>query len=273
VRVRLNEKSLEIEEGLTLFAVKERYKPGADIIICNGFPAFEDRVLAEGDTVQLIRRGEAPHKEEMEALMAARHTPGVHEAMKRACVGIAGLGGLGSTCAAALCRMGIGRLVLVDFDLVEPSNLNRQQYFVDQIGMYKTDATRQNLERINPYVALETHCLVLDEENIPFLFRDAPVVVEAVDRADTKAMIVKTVLARMPETTVVCASGLAGYGDGNEIRMHRLTPRLFMVGDGHSEARPGMGLMAPRVGIAASQQANTVIRIILGEEPAEGRQG
>jgi sulfur carrier protein ThiS adenylyltransferase len=270
VRIRLNEKVIELEGGLTLFALRERYKPEADLVVCNGFPAAEDRALAEGDTVQLIKRGEVPGPEEMEALMAARHSPGVHEALKRATVGIAGLGGLGSTCAAALCRMGVGKLVLADFDVVEPSNLNRQQYFIDQVGMHKTDATRRNLERINPYVAVETHCLVLDETNIPLLFKGAPVVVEAFDRADMKSMIVKTVLSRMPGTTVVCASGVAGYGDGNEIRVIRVTPRLFVVGDGRSEAGPGMGLMAPRVGIAANQQANTVIRVILGEEPPPG---
>ena len=159
--------------------------------------------------------------------MMARHTPGVHQVLKQAKVGIAGLGGLGSSCAFALCRMGIGTLVLADFDVVEPSNLNRQQYFVDQIGMYKTDATKANLANINPYVEVEIHRIVLDESNIPVVFRDASVVVEAFDRADMKAMIIRTVLARMPDVTIVAASGVAGCGDGNEVVVSRVTPRLY----------------------------------------------
>jgi sulfur carrier protein ThiS adenylyltransferase len=138
--------------------------------------------------------------------------------------------------------------------------------------MPKIEATRQNLERINPYVQIETHRLMLDEENIPRVFEGASVVVEAFDRAEMKAMIIKTVMSSMPHAFVVAASGVAGYGDGNEIRAMELTRRLFIIGDGKSEARPGMGLMAPRVGIASHQQANTVVRIILGELPA-GTQG
>ena len=268
MRVRVNEKVLSLDEGMTLFRLRELCKPEADLVIYNGFPVPADLGLKDGDTVQLIRRGEAPTLQEMEGLMVARHTPGVHEALKKATVGIAGLGGLGSSCAVALCRMGIGTLVLADFDVVEPSNLNRQQYFVDQIGMYKTEATRQNLQRINPYVRLETHCLMLDESNIPRIFSGASVVVEAFDRAEMKAMIVKTVLSAMPGVSVVAASGVAGYGDGNEVRVAELTQHLFIIGDGRSEARPGMGLMAPRVGIAAHQQANTAVRIILGDLPA-----
>lgn len=267
MRLRVNEKSLEADRGLTLFRLRERTKPDADLIIYNGFPASEDTELKDGDSVQLIRKGELPGPDEMEALMIARHTPGVHEALKKATVGIAGLGGLGSSCAVALCRMGVGRLILADFDVVEPSNLNRQQYFVDQIGMYKTEATKMNLARINPYVEIETHRVMLDESNIPLVFRGASVVVEAFDRAEMKAMIIRTVMSAMPDAAVVAASGVAGYGDGNEVRAMELTSRLFIIGDARSEARPGMGLMATRVGIAAHQQANTVVRIILGELP------
>jgi sulfur carrier protein ThiS adenylyltransferase len=267
MKLRINEKNLDADEGLTLFQVREQIKPDADLIIYNGFPASADIELEEGDSVQLIRKGVMPGPEEMEALMIARHTPGVHEALKKATVGIAGLGGLGSSCAVALCRMGVGRLILADFDVVEPSNLNRQQYFVDQIGMFKTEATRLNLERINPYVAIETHRVMLDETNIPRVFEGASIVVEAFDRAEMKAMIIKTVMSEMADVYVVAASGVAGYGDGNEVKAMELTKRLFIIGDAKSEARPGMGLMAPRVGIAAHQQANTVVRIILGELP------
>jgi sulfur carrier protein ThiS adenylyltransferase len=266
VKVRINEKSAVIEEGLTLGEVKKLHKAGADVLILNGFPAPADTVLNDGDELFLIRRGEVPTEEDLEGLMAARHTPGVHARLKCASVGIAGVGGLGSAVAVALARVGVGRLVVADFDVVEPSNLNRQQYFIDQIGRFKVDALFDNLQRINPYVTVEAHCVLLGPENIPEIFSDCPIVVEAFDRADMKAMLVNRVLESLPQCTVVAASGLAGYGPNNSIATRKVSRRLYLVGDSVSEAAPGCGLMAPRVGIAASQQANQVIRILLGED-------
>jgi len=246
-------------------ALADSRKPGADVLILNGFPAPGSTLLKEGDAVFLITRGELPAEDELEYLLASRHTPGVHARLKSATVGIAGVGGLGSAVAVALARVGVGRLVLADFDVVEPSNLNRQQYFIDQLGRFKVDALEENLRRINPYVMVETHQVLLSPDNIPTIFAPCPVVVEAFDRADMKAMLVDTLLGEMDGVTVVAASGLAGYGPNNDIITRRVSSRLFLVGDTVSEARPGSGLMAPRVGIAASHQANQVLRIILGE--------
>jgi sulfur carrier protein ThiS adenylyltransferase len=176
------------------------------------------------------------------------------------------LGGLGSSVAIALTRVGVGRLILVDFDLVEPSNLNRQQYFSHQIGMPKVEALRENLSKINPYVTLRTYHEKLDKENVERFFKEADVVVEAFDRADQKAMLINAISEKMPQKYIVAASGVAGYGDNNEIKTVRFSSRLFIVGDQKTAARPGVGLMAPRVGIAAHHQANTVLRILLGEE-------
>jgi len=266
LQISLNEKKIGIEDGLTLALLVQRHKPGADVVILNGFPAPLDTVLREGDAVFLIQRGEQPDEEELEYLLASRHTPGVHARLKQAVVGIAGVGGLGSAAAVALARVGIGRLVIADFDVVEPSNLNRQQFFVDQIGLFKVDALADNLRRINPYVAVDTHRVVLGLDNIPAIFSSCTILVEAFDRADMKAMLVDAVMECMPGVTVVAASGMAGYGANNAIVTRRIGDRLFLVGDGVSEASPGNGLMAPRVGIAASHQANQVVRIILGEE-------
>jgi sulfur carrier protein ThiS adenylyltransferase len=266
MHIRLNEKLIAIPEGTTLAELAESRKPGADVLILNGFPAPGTSPLADGDTVFLITRGEQPDAEELESLLAARHTPGVHARLKSATVGIAGVGGLGSAVAVALARVGVGRLIIADFDVVEPSNLNRQQYFIDQLGLYKVDALAQNLRRINPYVTVDSHRVLLDQDNIPAIFAPCPVVVEAFDRADMKAMLVDTLLGGMQGVTVVAASGLAGYGPNNDIVTRRVSSRLFLVGDTVSEARPGSGLMAPRVGIAASHQANQVLRILLGEE-------
>lgn len=266
MNIRINEKSAVVANGLTLGAVAETNKEGADVLILNGFPAPPDSPLHDGDELFLIRRGEVPTKEELEGLIAARHTPGVHHRLKQSVVGIAGVGGLGSSVAVALARVGIGRLVIADFDVVEPSNLNRQQYFIDQIGRYKVDALVENMRRINPYVAVDAHRLLLDPENIPVVFAECSIVVEAFDRADMKAMLVNRVLEAMPQCTVVAASGLAGYGSNNSISTRRVSPRLYLVGDTVSEAAPGNGLMAPRVGIAAHHQANQVVRLLLGEE-------
>lgn len=265
ILIRCNETSLAVEKGSTLAGLAERHKPGADILILNGFPASGDTPLQEGDSVFIIKRGELPGREELEAVMAARHTPGVHELLKRASVGIAGVGGLGSAVAVALARVGVGRLVIADFDLVEPSNLNRQQYFIDQLGHYKVDALAENLKRINPFVTVERHRTLLEPGNIPSIFATCTIVVEAFDRADMKAMLVDSLLCDLPQVTVVAASGLAGYGPNNRISTSRVSKRLYLVGDRVSEARPGSGLMAPRVAIAAGHQANQVLRIILGE--------
>lgn len=267
MEISLNEKTIEIAAGLTLAELAANRKPGADVLILNGFPAPPETVLQQGDSVFLIRRGEIPDKDELEALMAARHTPGVHARLKEATVGIAGVGGLGSAVAVALARVGIGRLVIADFDVVEPSNLNRQQYFIDQLGHFKVDALAENLKRINPYTRVDQHRVMLSPDNIPTIFSRCRIIIEAFDRADMKAMLVDTVMGEMPDIAVIAASGMAGYGPNNQIATRRISRRLFLVGDAVSEARPGNGLMAPRVGIAASHQANQAVRIILGEEP------
>ena len=265
MNIRINEHDTVVADNITLAALAESFKPGADVLILNGFPAAEQTEVHEGDRVFLIRRGEQPTEDELEHLMAARHTPGVHARLKRAVVGIAGAGGLGSAVAVALARIGVGRLIIADFDVVEPSNLNRQQYFIDQIGMFKVTALAENLHRINPYVTVGPQIVLLDPENIATIFDGCTIIVEAFDRADMKAMLVNTVLDQMPDTILIAASGLAGYGPNNDIVTTRVTSRLYLVGDGVSEARPGSGLMAPRVGIAASHQANQVVRLLLGE--------
>ncbi len=266
ITVRVNERVRRLPAGTTLADVVRAEKPDADVWIRNGFPAAGDTFLEDGDEIVLIRRGEIPPPEELEHLLVARHTPGVHRKVREARIGVAGLGGLGSQVAIALARTGFGTLVLADFDVVEPSNLNRQQYFIDQIGQPKVDALAATLERINPYIRVETHRVVLKRGNIPSIFSGCHVVVEAFDRADQKAMLVETLLAHFPDTWVVAASGLAGYGPADAIRTHRMGTRLFVVGDLETAAQPGVGLMAPRVGVAAHMQANLVLRIVLGEE-------
>jgi sulfur carrier protein ThiS adenylyltransferase len=262
MQIKLNEKKITIDAETTLLELKSEYKPDADIMVLNGFPVESDRELEDGDSVVFIQRGEVPAQDELESLLVARHTPGVHKTLKQSCVGIAGLGGLGSNIAISLARVGIGSLILVDYDVVEPSNLNRQQFFIDQIGEYKVDALSHIITRINPFIEIVTHNIKITEENIRELFGDADVIVEALDRAETKAMFIENVLLELQETPIVAGVGMAGYGK-NEIIHTRQIDNLFICGDEETEAREGRGLMAPRVGIVANMQANKVMEILL----------
>jgi len=241
-------------------------KPGADVLLRNGFPCNEETLLREGDVVILIRRGETPAAEALEALMAARHTPGVHARLKQGVVGIAGLGGLGSTVAVALARVGVGTLILADFDMVEPSNLNRQQYDIGHIGMPKTAAMTAVLNRINPYLTIRSHQVMLDSGNIPTIFRDVMVLIECFDRADQKAMLVESASEGLPGAFIIGGSGMAGFGDSNRIQTIRMGAKIFVSGDLATAAAPGRGLMAPRVGIAACHQANLAVALIVDPE-------
>ncbi|PLY03131.1 MAG: thiamine biosynthesis protein ThiF [Desulfuromonas sp.] len=267
MQINLNEQKIDISAETTLHQLRDRYKADADVLIQNGHPVKEDVPIAAGDRIVLIRRGEKPSAEEMEALLVSRHTPDVHEKLKAATVGIAGVGGLGSALAIALARSGIGRLILADFDVVEPSNLNRQQYFIDQIGLPKVDALKENLKRINPYVQAATFFGRLDRENIPQVFAGVYVMIEAFDAADQKAMLVETFRNCSPDVPLVAASGLAGHETANSVTTRKAGNNFYLVGDGETAAEPGRGLMAPRVGVAAHHQANAVLRLILNEEP------
>ena len=187
----------------------------------------------------------------------------INEKLRKSVVGIAGLGGLGSTVAAALARAGTGRLIIADFDRVEESNLNRQQYFTDQLGKTKVEATIENLRRINPSVRVEGFNLKLDKTNIGEVFAGADVIAECFDCAQAKQMIVETVLAKMKEQVIVSATGLAGFGRSNEIKTRQISERLILVGDGESGVDSCDLLFASRVWIAASHQANAVIELLL----------
>lgn len=264
MKILLNERVLDIPSDTTLRQVRNTQKPNADVLIYNGAAVTEDFVLQEGDVVNLIQRGEIPPASELEALMVSRHTPGVHEKIKGAVVGIAGLGGLGSAIAVALARIGVGKLILADFDVVEPSNLNRQQYFIDQLGMTKAEALEANLKRINPYVTYETHCTKVTPDNVADLFTEVDVMVEAFDRPDQKAML----LQHFKGAPLVAASGMAGYGSSETIGVRKMGTRVYIVGDRITGAAPGCGLMAPRVGICANMQANVVLQLLLEEGDA-----
>ena len=261
--LQVNEQPYDFREGMRARDLAVDIKPDADVFIVNGYPVKPDAILADGDSCWLIRKGERPAADEMERLLYARHTPGVHDRIKNATVGIMGLGGLGSVVAISLARIGIGRLLLADFDVVEPSNLNRQQYLIDQIGMLKVDALKENLARINPYLEIISDKTVLTEESIPEIFSEVDVLAECFDTAEMKAAAMRCALTRMPDKGFVGVSGVAGYEENDLISTRMIRKRVYLVGDGETAAAPGQGLMAPRVGVAANCQANQILRILL----------
>lgn len=205
------------------------------------------------------------HEQINEALYE-RHTPEIQELFSRGNVAIAGLGGLGSNIAYSLARIGVGHLHLIDFDVVDITNLNRQQYFIEHLGMYKTDALKSLLQKINPYLDIHTDCVKVTEENLTELFKDNDIICEAFDCPEAKSMLVNGILEHFPEKKLVSASGMAGYESSNTIRTRRITRNFYLCGDRTTESVPGKGLMAPRVAICAAHQANMITRLILGEE-------
>jgi sulfur carrier protein ThiS adenylyltransferase len=198
--------------------------------------------------------------------LADKNTPEVAARAPAASVGVAGCGGLGSNVAAALARAGVGRLVIVDHDVVQPSNLNRQQFFLDDLGEPKVDALARSLARMNPFVEVRAHRTRVTLDNLRELFGRCDVVVEAFDTAEAKSMIVGAFLrGLLGDIPLVCGSGLAGAASSNAIRTTHLGAHVYVCGDLASEPVNGRGLMAPRVMIAAGHQANMVLRLIAGE--------
>jgi sulfur carrier protein ThiS adenylyltransferase len=192
----------------------------------------------------------------------ARHDPAVLPVLRAATVGIAGAGGLGSNVAVVLARAGVGRLVIADHDRIEISNLNRQQYFLDQVGRIKVRALRENLVRIHPYCDYVVHHRRVTRRNVASLFGEADIMIEAFDRADQKQMLIETWLALFPGRPIIAASGLAGFGGNAKLRQRR-AGSLYICGDESSEPRPGISPMAPRVAAVAAMQANLAIELLL----------
>ena len=204
-------------------------------------------------------------KEEWLQALTERHGKDKQEKFLNATVAICGLGGLGSNIAISLTRVGIGKLILIDFDKVDPTNLNRQQYKMSQLGMYKTEALAENLREITPYVDIEYHTVKMTEENTVELLNDADIVCEAFDKADNKAMLVNAVLEGFEDKIIVSGSGMSGLGSANEIKTQKIMKRLYLCGDGESDVNDGIGLVASRVMACAAHEAHMVVRILSGE--------
>lgn len=206
-----------------------------------------------------------PSREVMREALNIRHGEELQNKISAARVAVCGLGGLGSNIAIALARAGVGHLHLIDFDRVDLTNLNRQQYAVGQLGQYKTDALRETLSLVSPYCDVTCDTIQVTEENLPDLLKAEDYICEAFDRAEAKAMLVSGVLEYFPEKYLVAGSGLAGLGSANTIQTRRVSQRFYLCGDGTSDSSVGLGLVASRVLVCAAHEANMILRLIAGE--------
>lgn len=206
-----------------------------------------------------------PNKEEMEKSLELRQGKDLKDKFSNAVVAVCGLGGLGSNIAISLARAGIGKLILIDFDEVDVSNLHRQQYKACQVGMKKTEATAENLREIAPYMSINTYCQKINEDNVQQLLCEANIICEAFDRAEEKAMLVNAVLEKMPEKYLVAASGMSGLGSPNTIKTRKIAKKFYLCGDEVSDVSKEGSLVSTRVMICAAHQAHTVLRILADE--------
>lgn len=203
-----------------------------------------------------------PTKEEWFNALSERHGSELQKKFRSAAVAICGLGGLGSNIAISLARAGIGKLILIDFDRVDLTNLHRQQYKADQIGRYKTEALTENLRELAPYTELEIHTQRITERNAAALLKEADIICEAFDDAECKAMLADTVLSEFSDKYLIAASGMAGLISPNLIKTRRVTERFYLCGDGISDVKDEIGLVSSRVMLCAAHQAHTVLRIL-----------
>lgn len=184
--------------------------------------------------------------------------------LKNKTVGIAGCGGLGSNCAVALARVGVGNLIIADFDKIEESNLNRQYFFFNQIGQFKAEALKENIKLINPTVNVIAHTVKLNPDNIPEIYRNCDVMVEAFDRGEMKQMLVNSFLSKFPEKTIIMGMGLAGWGANETIKTTKYD-NIIICGDQAVSVEDDNPPIAPRVGIVSNMQANVVLELLLGK--------
>lgn len=237
------------------------------ICILDGYAIDDENVeISPNSNVIFAPKNSIPPQNELELMLSSRNSPNIANALKLARVAICGLGGLGSNVAIILARLGVGNLHLIDFDSVDCTNLNRQNYFISDLGTQKTAALSAQIRAINPYVNIRISDVKLDEKNIQEILKGDEIICECFDGAKFKAILVESVLRNFSDKIVVAASGLAGSGSANEIYTKRISKRFYLCGDFKSGAKIGSGLMSPRVWITAGHQANAVLRLILKEK-------
>ena len=265
MKIIINGKPYCIDKPLSIKELALMFNISYDIVVINSYPLNHDYIVNENDEISLIKKGVIPSYDELEFLMASRHGLEIHSKLKKSSIVIAGLGGLGSNIAINLARIGVGRIKIIDFDIVEPSNLNRQQYNINQIGMKKVDALEENINNINPFISLEKADVYISKDNIYELFNGFDVIIEAFDNPVCKKMLIEECLTLFPNSFIIGASGVAGFFSTDLVKKKRIGKNCLIIGDFENEAGTYMGLMAPRVAAIANIQANEAVRYLLGD--------
>lgn len=199
----------------------------------------------------------------LEEGLARYFSPAQLAALARARVGIVGAGGLGSNVAMMLARSGVLRFTLADHDMVEASNLNRQAFFPEDVGVAKVRALSRRLRILEPRMRIAEHEVRIDKNNAERLFAACPIIIEAVDEVDAKAMLYEIFAPK--KALYVAASGMGGTGEGEERSMisRRPRPNVVVVGDFFSAVDDSCPPLAPRVMQAAALQADAALAFIL----------
>lgn len=262
----VNGKDYHTEKTLTIACLIKEINIEADIFIVNSFPVSSSYIINDNDTITLIKKGSIPDKEYLEYQLISRQGLKEYNILKNSSAVICGLGGLGSNAAISLARAGLGRIKLIDFDIVEPSNINRQAYFIEHIGMYKTDALKEIICKISPYINIETSNIYLDEENILDELSGFQVILECFDNVSSKMKLIEKCVNNMRDSYIIGASGVAGYYNTDKFTKKSLGSNCIIIGDFESEAGFNHGLYAPRVAAAANIQANEAIRYLLKDK-------
>lgn len=202
-----------------------------------------------------------PSQEEMLEALKKKQGKEAVDKFSSATVAVCGLGGLGSNIAITLARAGVGKLILIDFDRIDITNLHRQQYKANQVGRYKSEALTENIQEIAPYIKIFPHIKKIDENNVVELLHEADVVCEAFDNAESKALLANVLFEKLPEKYLITASGIAGFGSSNEIKTRKITERFYLCGDSVSDALK-LELLPSRVMLCASHQAHMALKIL-----------
>ena len=191
--------------------------------------------------------------------------PEIRNKISNKTIGIAGAGGLGSNVAVSLARCGIDKLVIADFDKVEYSNLNRQHYFLGQVGQFKVEALLENLKKINPFVEVVIYKNELNSQNVNNIFSDVDILVEALDKAEVKQMLIENWVENNPEKPIIIASGIYGFGDFEKLKI-KVVDKIYICGDEETEIENNYSPLSPKVNIVANMQSDLVIKLLVNEE-------
>lgn len=261
MHIILNGKSVEMD-CRTVADLLEGESEGT-IALVNGRHMEPEDAVRDGDSVILIPDGRFISSA-ADMMLADRYTPEILSRIRNACIGIAGLGGIGSHIAESLARVGVGHMVIADFDRVDMTNLSRQNYFIEDIGKSKAECTATLLKRINPDLDLKVFDARITPDNALEVFGGCDVVCEAFDTPQAKSMLVESILCNDSNMVMVSVSGLAGFSDTESMHCIKRMNRLYVCGDGVSDSTVGAGLTATRVMACAGMAAHTALRIVMG---------